>query len=106
MQRFDHSITHAADTVLGSAHSAPGLASKLDPWFISPGDWAIITKWPEVGNYYALGSCLWFWPPSNVFHTSSCRLKKYFTPLELAERDVHMKVDGVYLWLVTSDRWT
>lgn len=30
MQQFDHSIMHAAQTVLGSAHSAPGLASKLD----------------------------------------------------------------------------
>ncbi len=106
MQQFDHSIIHAADTMLGSAHSDPGLASKLDRRFISPGDWAIITRWPEVGDYYALVSCLWFCPPSNVFHTSSCRVKKYFTPLEPAERDVHTKVDGVYLWLVTSDRWT
>lgn len=106
MKRSDRSITHAADTVPASSSFSSGfLASKLDRWFISPGDWAIITWWPEVGDYYALASCLRFCPPSNVFHTSSCRVKKYFTPLGLAERGMHTKVDGVYLWLVTGDRW-
>jgi len=47
--------------------------------------------------YCAYGSA----PPSNVFHTSSCRVKKHFTPLGSAERAVHTKDDGVYLWLVT-----
>lgn len=67
MQQFDHCITHAADTILGSAHSDLGLASKLDRWFIPLGDWAIITRWPEVGDYYALVSYLWFCPPAMYF---------------------------------------
>lgn len=35
-------------------------------------------------------------PPSNVFHTSSCWVKRYFTPLAFAEQDVHTEVDGLY----------
>lgn len=98
MQRFDHSITHAAEPILGSAHSAPGLAGKLDRWFISPGDWAIITRRARGGRLLCIGIVLTVLPPGNVFHTSSCRVKKYFTPLGFAERDVHTKADGVYLW--------
>lgn len=98
-------VLHMQQT-LGSAHSDPGFCRQTGPL-------VHLTRW--LGNNYkvarggrllCIGIVLMVLPPSSVFHTSSCRIKKYFTPLELAERDVHTKVDGVYLWLVTSDRWT
>lgn len=39
-------------------------------------------------------------PRGYVFHTSSRWVKQHFTPPASAERDAHVEVSGVYLWLV------